>query len=87
MIQKPDRPWLDDQPREKFYASRRPAKCPKCGSQRVARIQHGLPVYTEKLKRDLDEGRVVLGGCCATREDASWKCVDCGQQVWRKKRP
>jgi ribosomal protein L37AE/L43A len=66
-------------------SSRKPAKCPKCGSKRVARIQYGLPAFTEELERQLAEGKVVLGGCCMTDDDPAWQCADCGEQVWRKR--
>lgn len=38
--------------------------CPECGSHDVATILWGMPAYDEELERDLDKGRIVLGGCC-----------------------
>jgi hypothetical protein len=37
--------------------------CPYCGSRNIARIFRGTPTFTEELQRELDEGKVVLGGC------------------------
>ena len=37
--------------------------CPYCGSRNIARIFRGMPAFTEELQRELDEGKVVLGGC------------------------
>ena len=37
--------------------------CPRCGSQNIERIFRGMPAFTEELQRELDEGKVVLGGC------------------------
>ena len=37
-----------------------------------------MPAYDEKLERDLEEGRVVLGGCCVTGSDPEWHCNECG---------
>lgn len=36
---------------------------PYCGSRNIARIFRGMPAFTEELQRELDEGKVVLGGC------------------------
>ena len=37
--------------------------CPYCGSRNIARILSGMPAFTEELQRELDEGKVILGGC------------------------
>lgn len=58
---------------------RRPA-CPECGSYGVAAILWGMPAFSEQLERDLDEGRVVIGGCCVTGVDPEWHCNDCGHE-------
>lgn len=55
-------------------------ECPKCGSKDIAEILWGMPVYDEKLIHDLEEGRIVLGGCCITGEDPDWHCNDCGYE-------
>ncbi len=55
----------------------RPAECPECGSERVARILYGLPDLSEELERQLDGGEVVLGGCMVSGDDPSWRCVEC----------
>ncbi len=52
-------------------------KCPQCGSSNVAEILWGMPVLTEELERELNEGRIVLGGCCVDVDDPDWHCNDC----------
>ena len=54
-----------------------PAECPACHSPRVAAIVYGLMEFTPELERDLEEGRIVLGGCEVTEESKRWECVDC----------
>ena len=54
-----------------------PSVCPACQSPRVARILYGLPHFTPELEKELDEGRVVLGGCCIFGDDPEWHCVEC----------
>jgi len=56
--------------------------CPCCSSTRVARIAYGLPNF-EALQPDLDEGRVVLGGCCIFDSSPKWKCQACAHEWGR----
>lgn len=51
--------------------------CPNCQSKNTCRIQYGLPEYTEKLERDIEAGRVYLGGCEITGSDPNRYCNDC----------
>ncbi len=62
----------------------KPEVCPKCGSQRVADILYGLPIFSKELERELDAGGTVLGGCMVTGDDPSWYCVECGHR-WGKR--
>jgi primosomal protein N' len=61
----------------------KPDRCPECGSEKVASIFYGLPVFTVELERQLKEGEVILGGCCVTGDDPQWHCVECRHQ-WGK---
>ena len=67
-----------------FRARRKPERCPKCGSKRIARIQWGMPDFSEELQRELDEGTVVLGGCIVSGHDPSWTCQDCGASIFKE---
>ena len=53
----------------------KPDKCPRCGSPRIARIFYGLPAMSPELRKKLDEGTVVLGGCMPMA--VSWRCLEC----------
>ncbi len=44
-------------------------KCPFCGSTSTARILYGLPLFSEKLEKQLNEGKLTLGGCCIKTVD------------------
>lgn len=61
----------------------KPRKCPVCGSFRIAEILYGLPEFSAKLKRDLDAGRIILGGCCITNDDPKWQCADCQMAIYK----
>ena len=77
---------VDVEPPPPPRARRRPTRCPACGSRRMARILYGMPMGDEKLTRDLDAGRIVLGGCCVTDDDRSWRCADCALGVYSPSR-
>ncbi len=67
----------------------RPRKCPQCGSPRIAMIMYGLPDFSsEKLKKDVEEGRIVLGGCIVRPDNPRWQCKGCGARMGtRYKKP
>lgn len=50
-------------------------KCPKCGNENIAEILYGLPVFDDKLERDLADGKIVLGGC--EDDTKRWHCNNC----------
>lgn len=60
-----------------------PSECPACHGRRVASILYGLPEFSPELERELDAGRVVLGGCCPFGNDPEWKCAACGHRWGR----
>lgn len=66
-------------------SSRKPRKCPSCGSGRIATILYGLPAFSPELEADLDAGRIVLGGCCVTDDDPAWQCLDCQATIYRQR--
>jgi len=62
----------------------KPRICPVCGSARVAEILWGMPAYSEEMQKDLDAGRIVLGGCCIFGDEPTWQCADCGTDFYLK---
>jgi len=58
-------------------------KCPRCGSEDVAEVVYGwIPSLSENLKRDLDNRKIVLGGCCVD-SNARWQCNKCKRKWGR----
>ncbi len=57
--------------------SQKPNYCLVCGSENIASYLYGMPVFSKKLENDIDEGKVILGGCCITDFDLSWACMNC----------
>ncbi len=63
-------------------AKGKPRKCPQCGSSKIAEIMYGLPDFSsEELNKDVEEGRIVLGGCIVAPDNPRWKCKDC-EAAW-----
>jgi hypothetical protein len=57
--------------------SKKPAVCPVCQSKNIAQYLYGMPAYSDKLKKELDEGKTILGGCCISDQDPSFACHEC----------
>ena len=90
-----DRGWRgpDDEP-GKVAATSEPVKtarkvraCPRCGSRETARIQYGMPAYSERLEADLVAHRVVLGGCMVGPDQPDLSCTACGLEFRADGRP
>jgi hypothetical protein len=67
----------------KYKSIEKPDKCPECGSDKIAKILYGLPSFSENLRKKLKNDEIVLGGCCITGNDPSWKCIDCGTVIFK----
>ncbi|HIK60001.1 MAG TPA: hypothetical protein EYF98_04845 [Planctomycetes bacterium] len=59
----------------------KPRRCTACRSSRIANILYGEPCMDREMERLIEEGRLVLGGCCIGGDDPSWRCVTCGALV------
>ena len=57
--------------------------CPKCNSTNVAKYLWGLRLLSDQLERDIEEGRVILGGCVVCVDDPKFHCNDC-KYDWRQ---
>jgi hypothetical protein len=68
--------YVQEGPMDKSTHTEKPDKCPRCKSLRVATILYGMPASL-KIEKEVDEGRVVLGGCCVTDNSPAWKCLEC----------
>ena len=54
--------------------------CPNCKGTNVAEIMYGYPSskFLDELKKDENEGKYQLGGCCISNDDPTFSCNDCG---------
>ena len=42
----------------------------------------GRPQVGFKLEELMDAGKIIIGGCCLSVDDATWECSKCHQQIW-----
>jgi hypothetical protein len=56
-------------------------KCPKCGSDKLARIVYGLPAFNKLLEKQLNHQELYLGGCCIPEAEPEYHCFSCGKDV------
>ena len=66
----------------KYEYRKKPKKCPECGSVKIADILYGYPDFSKELERDIEDGRVQLGGCIVSGNDPVWECSECGTQFY-----
>ncbi len=52
--------------------------CPECGGCSVAEIFYGLPANSWDWGKDVDSGKIGLGGCCIYEGSPKWECNMCG---------
>ena len=71
-------PGEADATTELVKTARRSSTCPRCGSHKIARIQYGMPAFSQRLEADLAAQRVVLGGCLVWDDQPDRSCSACG---------
>ena len=55
----------------------KPNYCPVCGSDKIASYLWGMPIMSKKLESDINEGKIILGGCCISDDDPFCVCNVC----------
>ena len=68
---------------QRIRVSQRPTQCPICGSDKIASYLWGMPAYSKKLETEMNQGKVILGGCCVSNDDPFWACNDCKTNFYR----
>ena len=69
--------------KKRIEMSRRPKGCTTCGFSPVGEILWGMPDMDSKLQKSIEDGRIIIGGCCLSLDDPSWECSKCKQQIWK----
>jgi len=63
----------------KIESTKRKIKCPYCSSNFIAKIQYGYPNFSESLQNEIDEGKIILGGCCEEIGAPDKHCNNCNK--------
>lgn len=58
--------------------------CPYCQSEDVAEYIWGEPCLDEDLFKAIDNGEVVLGGCCVSDHDPQYHCNTCHKDFGKR---
>ena len=72
---------LENSHKDHLHCTRKPKKCPSCGFRPIAKILYGYPMYDKKIKKEIDDKVLVLGGCCVFDDSPTWKCTNCGLNI------
>ena len=69
----------------RFFAPRKPRKCPACGAKPVASILYGLPDFSLELRIKIDKGTVAIGGCEQEIGAPMWHCSFCETDIYHER--
>ncbi len=47
----------------------------------VGKILWGMFHRISKIEELMNVGRIIIGGCCLSFDDATWACSKCHQQI------
>ena len=54
--------------------------CPNCNYDKVAIIFWGYPAHLDELQKEIENKKIVLGGCLVTDHDPKWECTNCNHR-------
>ena len=62
---------------KELRVKKKPIKCFHCGFEPVSELLYGIQEIDEKLQKDIDERKVLLGGCSIMKNSPKWLCSNC----------
>jgi len=69
---------------DKIIVAKMSQKCPVCGSNKIATYLRGMTLFSKKLQKDIDEGKIILGGCIVSGDDPFCICTDCNTEFYKQ---
>ena len=54
--------------------------CPKCSSDNLAEFIYGMPVNGPDLDNDLENNKIILGGCVQHVDAPQYHCNKCDHE-------
>ena len=61
----------------------KPDNCPLCGGTKIAEIRYGLIRPTPEQKKEIADGKWVMGGCLMHPKLAKWVCLSCNARMYK----
>jgi hypothetical protein len=74
---------VNHQMKDIHLVTSKPTVCPVCGSKRIAEYLFGMPAFSKELEKEVEEGKIILGGCVTTNNDPNYACMDCRTDFYR----
>ncbi len=65
------------------FVPKKPTVCPVCQSKNIAQYLYGMPAYSDRLKKEINEGKTILGGCCISDQDPAFACMECKTDFYK----
>ena len=59
--------------------------CPKCNSNKVAKLFYGMPAMDQQLRKDIEDKKIVLRGCFVSDDNPEFLCNECKYE-WKKEK-
>ena len=66
-----------------YLTTIKPLNCPYRRSIKIADILYGLIRLTYELKKEIDEGKWILGGCLTHPALPKWLCNTCNARMYK----
>ena len=63
----------------------KPNECLHCGFEPVSHLLYGVHEIDEKMQRDIDSRRILLGGCSILKDSPKWFCSNCQTEYFLEK--
>ncbi|MBE5742518.1 MAG: hypothetical protein E7360_04250 [Clostridiales bacterium] len=63
--------------RAKVYST---LKCPYCGKSKLSKLLFGMPIMSDELQKDIEEGKVKLAGCIVGEDNPRYYCRWCKKE-------
>lgn len=77
-------PFIDIDHTMKMRTQEKPHSCPWCGSEKIALLLSGMPVFIPELENALDGGGIAIGSLKRGNDEPAWQCTDCCAQFFRE---
>ena len=65
-----------------MMVNQKPVICPQCGFDKISNLLYGIQEIDEVLQKDIDDKRVLIGGCSILKTSLLWFCTSCETEFY-----